>query len=532
MPRPSDSRGQTGAEYMGVLLLVAVVIATLGHVGVASAVAGGVKREVCRIAGGGECPQPSAADGPELPGAPDSGPAFGSVPYSGAGIPWDGSIELTVGGGASAEQGPFTGGAWVRATISEDRSACRLNENGDQIVRLGVKGTLKAGVTRGASGTTMGGSEDAYSGRSIGWQVATDEDTADAIVGGTGRLPTPVDPTTIPQGTAITLNEDYFKGLTDKANYSLLKVTYDIRHGKRLSSSVLRTDANHVRITVGDAKLVEASTFPALGGPDFGIGLATTTSSSDGRARQIDIDISAPRGRQAYSAFVGSGTVPDPQPPFVSGRRDSTVSLYSQRQQPRLELGPLTLSGESSDLNVKSVRTLRPDGRFDVMTYDQDNDVSLVGTTIENADGTFTPADYTMRLQSLPGSYAGLVQRDQATGDSRDVTLHYTSADLMRLHDMALDQVVYDAHRNGVDLTPAQAQAYLAKGPVAGSDVAQGLARQTTPTDVVNYLNQQVARGNAAGFVDALARFRQDSLDEGHADAEVFPGAAFKAPAC
>ena len=49
----------------------------------------------------------------------------------------------------------------------------------------------------------------------------------------------------------------------------------------------------------------------------------------------------------------------------------------------------------------------------------------------------------------------------------------------------------------------------------------------------MNYLNQQVARGNAAGFVENVTRFIADSRDEGGATAGGFPsGAKLTAPQC
>jgi Flp pilus assembly pilin Flp len=538
MQRLRDSRGQTAAEYLGVLLVVVAVVAAVSHAGVAQAVAGDMQRAVCRIGGGGTSCGAAAAggrNGPELPGAPGGGPAFGSIPYVRPGISWDGSIEVEGKGGITVKQGPFSGGAWVKAQIERERTACRLDENGRAVVDLRVKGTLEAGNTVGAEKGPVSGSQDSYAGASIGWDVATDEDTADRIANG-GELPTPADPASIPQGTAITLNDDFFAGLADHGAYYALKADFDIKDGKRLSSSVLRVDDDHVRITVGDSDLVSASTFVGLGGEGFGIGLAGSHTEVDGKARQIDLDISTPQGRAAYAAFVSDGRLPQPQGTAVTNRRDSEVYAYTGKQGVKVELGPLSLTSGGDETNIKSVRTLRPDGRFDVMTYDQDNDVSLVSHTVEDAAGHYGAVDYTLRLQDLDGQYVGLIQQDIGapldTSADRDVTLHYTDADLMRVHDLALAQVVADAHRNGVDVTPAQAQKLLQEGPLAGSDIAQGLARLSNPVDIMNYLNQQVARGSAAGFVENVERFVQDSRAEGETGHGFPAGAKFTAPQC
>jgi Flp pilus assembly pilin Flp len=239
MQRLRDSRGQTAAEYLGVLLVVVAVVAAVSHAGVAQAVAGDMQRAVCRIGGGTSCGTAPAGgrNGPELPGAPGSGPAFGSIPYVRPGISWDGSVEVEGKGGITVKQGPFSGGAWVKAQIERERTACRLDETGRAVVDLRVKGTLEAGNTVGAEKGPVSGSQDSYAGASIGWDVATDEDTADRIANG-GELPTPVDPASIPQGTAITLNEDFFAGLADHGAYYALKADFDTaRRGRSTSTS-------------------------------------------------------------------------------------------------------------------------------------------------------------------------------------------------------------------------------------------------------------------------------------------------------
>src|ERR1700759_256368 len=145
-----DDRGQTSAEYLGVLLVVAAIVATLAHAGVAHAVASGMAREVCRIGGGADCGG-AAAPAPPLPGAPGSGPAFGSIPYLRPGIGWDGSVEATIKGGPTFKEGPFKAGAYAKVTVTRERTACRLDENGKALVKLGIKGSLQAGSTVGGS---------------------------------------------------------------------------------------------------------------------------------------------------------------------------------------------------------------------------------------------------------------------------------------------------------------------------------------------------------------------------------------------
>src|SRR3954471_15034641 len=65
-------RGQTAAEYMGVLLLVAAIIAALVASDVGAKVAGGIDNAVCAIAQlGCDASDPRAATGTPAPGDAD-----------------------------------------------------------------------------------------------------------------------------------------------------------------------------------------------------------------------------------------------------------------------------------------------------------------------------------------------------------------------------------------------------------------------------------------------------------------------------
>ena len=48
-------RGQTAAEYMGVLLVVAAIVAAVAALGLPGTVSGGVERAICQIADLGDC---------------------------------------------------------------------------------------------------------------------------------------------------------------------------------------------------------------------------------------------------------------------------------------------------------------------------------------------------------------------------------------------------------------------------------------------------------------------------------------------
>lgn len=85
MRRLGGQRGQTAVEYLGVLLVVGVMIATIAASGIAATVSDAIGRQICRVASDGPCEQ-SVASGTD--GRSDGGERLpGPGRSAGAGAP-------------------------------------------------------------------------------------------------------------------------------------------------------------------------------------------------------------------------------------------------------------------------------------------------------------------------------------------------------------------------------------------------------------------------------------------------------------
>ena len=426
------------------LALVSVIFAAFASSGIGADVGGAVKTAVCTIVSG-DCDDGAPAESRpdslvlEGDGPPTRGPRFGSGPYPIPGVPWDGSVSV-------GERSTDEPGLYLDASMQFDRSKCRLDNDGKPKVELGVTGTLRAGAMneKENKGKTAGASVDAYVGRDVSYRISTDPARAERISERSEEAPSPVDPTSIPEGSSITLDESTYAGLDLSATYRGIQGSLGYRRGRRVSAAVERTDRTHVRLTVGDADLVESSMALALGSDAANVSVAADKALAAGKTRQVDIDLNTPEGERAYQSFIRTGQLPE-RGAGVANPRSSRVIDYSASTELGGKLAGMEGSLIASDGNGQIVETTNPDGTTSVTQFARENEVGITHQLTIGADGKPGPGNYSLRLQNVGGSTAGQLA-EQAGDDvgnrgNRDVTLNFDDGDLRRMRSAAVDQL-------------------------------------------------------------------------------------------
>jgi hypothetical protein len=480
--------GQTAAELLGVLGLVAVIVAALATSGVARTVADAVEQAVCSIASGSDCgdaePDASGADVDSFhhsDGGGSGGPAFGTGPFPVPGIPWDGSVSV-------GERSTDEPGLYLDASVQYDRSRCRLDGDGNPTVELGVTGTLRVGAMNEEEnkGKTAGASVDAYVGRDVTYRISTDPERADRISERTEEPPNPVDPTSIPEGTAITLDESTYAGLGLGASYGVVQAELGYSRGHRVSSAVQRTDYTHVRLTVGDADLVQSTLALGLGSDAANVSVASEKALAEGKTRQVDLDLDTPEGQRAYQRFIKTGALPDAGKGVANPRRSSVID-YNASTKLGGKLAGMEANLIASDSTGQLVWTENPDGTTSVTQFGREGEVGLTHQFNVGADGEPGPSTYSLRLQGVPHSLAGpLAKQAGLDYDDRDhdVTINFDDVDMQRMRSAAIDQLaMYNP-----DHSRAEIKAMLAAGEADGlaspDRTALFIAMQTDPLEI------------------------------------------------
>jgi hypothetical protein len=460
-----DTRGQTGAELMGLLLVASLVVAAVAASGPGEAIAREIDRLVCQIAGGGDCGAPPATTpgGPLGGDADEGGEPPQGLPLEGQEVPvlpFPGSVTVSCTfadpqpGACQAPEGSVS--VQVDASATVRRSATTFDPEGCPLTRLSVstKLELKAGGT--AEGARAGGSLEGHLGESTTFQVTVSPDAADDIADGDRPSPNPVDPTTIGPGESVLLSRDYYAGVGLSGSYRAIQASLGYDRGRRVSSGVQRINPSTVRVVVGDEDFVRHTLSLGLGVEGASASLGSTEQLSEGRLHAIDIDISTSAGWAAYQAFLESGTLPEEGTPGTTNPTRSEVLNYSDEANAEAELGPISVGGQLGSSEGRRIETTDADGNVETVVTARYNSVGLIVRATRDADGdpvgdpeyalTLRGADATMleELQDLDGGGGDLPE-------DGTVRIDFAEDDLADLRELALediaDQVSYDDDR-------------------------------------------------------------------------------------
>jgi hypothetical protein len=491
-----DERGQTAAELLGVLALVALVVAVLATSGIGRTLTGTVESVVCSIASGGDCGDSEQAASSEThvdsfhhrdPGG-SGGPTFGTGPFPVPGIPWDGSVSY----GESSTDEP---GVHLDASIQYDRSKCRLDSEGNPTVELGVTGTLRAGAMneKENKGKTAGVSVDAYVGRDVAYKVSTDPERAERISDRRAKPPNPVDPTSIPEGTAITLDESTYTGLNLGASYGVVQAELGYSRGRKVSAAVQRTDEHHVQLTVGDADVVQNSLVLALGTDDANVNVGSEKSLANGKTRQVDIDLRTPEGQRAYQGFIKTGVLPH-EGKGVANPRTTNVLDYNASTKLGGKLAGLEADLIASDGTGQIALTEKPDGTASVTQFGREGEVGLTHQFTVGPDGRPGRSRYSLRLQDADQQWAGALAKQAGLDyDDRnhDITVNFDDIDMRRMRSAAIDQLAMNNPDHSRDEIKRLLAAGEADGLASPDRSVLHIAMQTDPLEIAKIVATQ-----------------------------------------
>lgn len=267
----------------------------------------------------------------------------GTVTASG-GLSFSESLKNAKGYGVSFSAG---GNASVTGGVKTEEGITTYQMSTD------VSVFIKGGVNTPQAGLELGRTE----GIRTSYQVAMPEDSAiDPL------SINPFDPTTMPEGTVVTMNGSDYSTNEFKATFRNLAVQTKVTDESGVSTAIERTGADTVRVTAGPTEAINA--YNGVG-VDIGVAnvmLGRNDSLSGATLKTAEFDLSTEEGQAAYNDFLGTGALPSDNGEGVSGV--ATIEKVDFSSQPQIsgKLGPINISLEGGKNTGNTVVTTYPDG--------------------------------------------------------------------------------------------------------------------------------------------------------------------------
>ena len=521
--RLRGEQGQTGAELVGVLLLVAVIVGAIATSGTGEAIASETKRLVCQIAGSDCASEPPEGKRPTDPDDPPQGRPLTAQPLPVLPFPGSVSVSCTYSEKSPAACQPSDKpGVSVETTgsLTVDRSQTSLDEEGCPQQTLSVSGKLELAANASAKGAKAGGKLSAHLGKSTKFQVTVPPDEADAIGKGERSAPNPVDPRTIRAGESVQLSEEYYAGVGMEAEYRALQAKLGYDKGTRVSSGVTRVSPTTVRVMVGDEKFVRQALSVGVGVDGASISIGGEEELASGKLHAVDIDISTPEGWSAYQEFVDSGALPKAGTAGTSDPTSADTLNYSDNAKIEAQIGNVTVGGQLGDSEGHRTETRHADGSVDTVITSRYNDVGLAVRRKHDASGNEVgEPGYSLLLEGVDHNMYETLQ--QLDGDKADapsdgnLRIDFSASDLQEFRQMALERLADKVAMNGKRPTTEEIAESLADGDGVveydGVEYAFGapytdLAQAKTPEDVLIALYHLGVGGNADQAAEELAK--------------------------
>lgn len=325
-------------------------------------------------------------------------------------------------------------------------------------------------------------------GNRMTYEVRMKEEDFERMRRGEIPPPHPLDPSTLPDGGSVRLEQSQFAGTSMEAGISYhaveLGMSSDIREGSGMMIE-MRREGDSVQVTAGPKEFIENEGKISVGVGPVSVSGGRTDSLTNYQLRTATFDLSNPEGREAYSAFRESGRLPEREGPGVSNTLRLERVKYESQTEFGLELGPIELSAEGPANTGDMLITHNPDGtttRSLALTYGGDHPDLAIEQRFD-AEGKLIPGSerYTYTFDTkdpnfrelMVYAFTGDADKARAARDSEEpLTLTLSRDDLVKLQEQARNQPMSHMGLGGLmsdydgnPLDPTRAAALLASSP-------------------------------------------------------------------
>jgi hypothetical protein len=469
-----EERGQTAAEFMGLLFLTAAIIATIASTGFAGSVEQKAKEGICELASQDGCQRNlgpaknlarrTQSTGPavikaEAANADRRGPPLGHAGPLNI-LPFPGSVQITCTGNGKEEKACLAGGKTGARFVAQvqqtyDRKNPVVDENGCPWTNFSLSTTYKLIAEGEAKGETVGAKLQRYLGHTQKYQATVSPADADAIAAKKRNPPNPLDPGSLANGESLQLSQEWYNGNGLKVNYEALQAEMGYDHGQRVSSGVKRVNDTTVRVYVGDEDFVREALKLGVSVKDFSIGVGNTKELSSGKLHSIDFEIDNSAGWNAYQRFIQTGKLPSQGTAGTVNPTRATTVRYTDSSEIQAKVFGVQFGGPLGSSEGRVTSTRNPNGSLTTISTAR---VGGIEIAYQQTQGTPPPGQLPDH-QSLilddvdPSLIATLYAREGKPAPanlSHTARIDLTDGQLTQLHDLAVQKVVSEIDaRNG-----------------------------------------------------------------------------------
>lgn len=313
----------------------------------------------------------------------------------------------------------------------------------------------EASITvQGEINTPQAGLEIARTdGIKLEYQVSMPEDAAtpEAMANATFT-----DPSTMPVGTVIRVDDSQYTNNEFSATFRNIRLSSDITESEGSSMVVEKTGENTVRVTVGPTAGIDA--YNGVG-VDFGVASASignNTSLDSATFQTAEFDLSTPEGQAAYNHFLATGEMPTQNGNGITNVQTIQKIDYSSQTDISGNLGPIDFTLEGNANTGSAVIVTLADGtstKTSEVTYGDTTPLTITQSFDAQGQEIVSERTYSYEVEVNESNYqlinivyAGDVNQsmDGPLQPGQTVTLTFTEAQMADMQQTTHDIVEDD----------------------------------------------------------------------------------------
>ncbi|PZO62432.1 MAG: hypothetical protein DI635_11715 [Pseudoxanthomonas suwonensis] len=301
------------------------------------------------------------------------------------------------------------------------------------------------------------------------YQVSMPEDAAtpEAMANATFT-----DPSTMPVGTVVRVDDSQYTNNEFSATFRNIRVCSDITESEGSSMVVEKTGENTVRVTVGPTAGIDA--YNGVGvdvGVDVGVASASignNTSLDSATFQTSEFGLSTPEGQAAYNHFLATGEMPTQNGNGITNVQTIQKIDYSLQTDISGNLGPIDFTLEGNANTGSAVIVTLADGtstKTSEVTHGENIPLTITQSYDAQGQEIVSKHAYSYEVEVTKSKYplintvhAGDVNQSMAgpLQPGQTVTLTFTEAQMADMQQTTHDILEDDPHASSTSVVTEQ----------------------------------------------------------------------------